>query len=172
MKMPPNPPQKKRKLPVNITPTPVKRHKVLPRDAAPLSPTKGSLRDKLWEVAWRARLKLYKYKKIGLDEVRVLYLKPSQDPAAEIIVEAHTMTLEELESTHEFAALSYHWGSGDALNPIFFETTAPAPHSTDGDGDMDFGKVSNIVMQVSRKRVYIKDNLSLLLNRCATRRKW
>ncbi|CAM1508623.1 Fc.00g054710.m01.CDS01 [Cosmosporella sp. VM-42] len=67
------------------------------------------------------------------DNIRLLFLKPSEDPNAFIVVELRRFHIEELAQNHkdyQFTALSYNWGDGGETETVLVDMqadTAPAP---------------------------------------------
>ena len=143
-------PKQKLKLPPGEKPTAEKRERHGPRKE-PSSPTSNRPRtvgERFLQAAKKS--KLLSYDKLKEGQIRILIVNPAEDPKAQILVLLDTVSFEDLPQTYEFEALSYHWGDGDANNPIFIlEDEIPQLKS-----------IYNVYdLLVNRKRLYVKPNL-------------
>lgn len=143
---------------------------------------------KNWQKAMRvARLRShlkYMHDSISESQIRIMVLKASSDPQKELRVKIETVELHEFNGTHEFAALSYYWGGGNAEHEVFVEhegesiETLLAPENIVNQGghaaistqihsimldaareNNKSDKVISAVSQLMQKRIYVRKNL-------------
>jgi hypothetical protein len=69
-------------------------------------------RDMIWRklrgAAKNYQLYAHKYEKLSENQLRILFVKPSRDPDAELVARLETLTYDELKQKTEYEALSYH----------------------------------------------------------------
>ena len=152
---------KKLHLPIKIQPTPEERERAELWNA-PQSPVSGrdpSLRERLLNAARMEKLNMYAHEDLHEGQIRLLILKPAQDEKADISIELKRLTFEEVQECYEFAALSYHWGIGEADKPVFVESGS----TPNNEKETRSAHVADVVLQTMRtmrkKRIYVKPNL-------------
>lgn len=112
-------------------------------------------REKIWKGFKKAKLNLYSHEELQQGEIRLLILKPAQDTKDDIFVELRRHTFEEIPKLYEFAALSYHWGDGEDVKPVWVHTS-----QKEGWADIvDRARFSFPYDDITRKRLYVKPNL-------------
>jgi hypothetical protein len=93
-------------------PTPEKPSIIGPlKETGTLDPRHEQISRRLILAARTHQLYAHKYDKLGKDQLRMLFIKPSRDVDAELVVRLETMTYEELKNKTEYEALSYHVSS-------------------------------------------------------------
>jgi Heterokaryon incompatibility protein (HET) len=127
-------------------------------DPTPADISKEKSKDK-WLRAAKEKSQQYDYELCPLKEreIRLLVLKPSEDPVADIIIELKSFDLKELEQNKTlmpYAALSYHWGDGMENNPILVDVEGGE------DGKEEATKLSDVVRSLMNlRRLNVKPNL-------------
>lgn len=110
---------------------------------------------------WR---RLYEYSPIPATHIRIMLLEPSEDYNADLRVSLHAVPDDDVgpdDSQWGYEALSYHWGSGPAENPVFIKTQIPPPERT---GVGDFVLLKKFVPDFQKgQRFYIRSNLDKAL---------
>ncbi|KAK4221041.1 heterokaryon incompatibility protein-domain-containing protein [Podospora fimiseda] len=111
-------------------PTPARRRRLGYVDANPPRSDGESARSK-WGRISKAALKFNEYKyegRLPRDHIRLLLLKPSPDPAAEIIVELITVPMKSIADdpeNNQYTALSYNWGIGQETKHVKLKRRLP-----------------------------------------------
>ena len=110
---------------------------------------------RLLEAAQTKRLNVHSYDKLKGEQIRVIIVKPAEDPSSDMVVDIQTLSFEELEELYHYEALSYHWGEGDNTHPIFIQ------HSLTSQPQQSYNlnKVSDIAILLAKKRLLVKPNL-------------
>jgi hypothetical protein len=99
-------------------PTPEKPSLIGPlKETGTLDPRHEQISRRLIHAARTHQLYFHKYDKLSEEQLRMLFIKPSRDADAELVVRLETMTYEELKNRTEYEALSYHVSS--SLNAPF-----------------------------------------------------
>jgi heterokaryon incompatibility protein (HET) len=153
------PPRAKLKLVTTVKPSSEQKIQLGPLD----EPRSNSAKDKplgrkLVEAAWRKRLQIHKYDVVRADQLRLLIIKPAQDPTAEVEVRLVSLTYDELEEYYEYQALSYHWGDGEAKEPIFIALGgSDTPRSENIQQKQQ--SIADLVTFIVKKRLYVRSNL-------------
>ncbi|KAK7409224.1 hypothetical protein QQX98_008600 [Neonectria punicea] len=106
---------------------------------------------------------IYNYDDCPLPEnhIRLLFLKPSDDPSGAIIVELRAFPIDDLVNNpddYQFTALSYNWGEGSENNDVFVDMEA----DTEPPPKMNFGDVS-VAFKRRMRRLQVKPNLYTFL---------
>jgi hypothetical protein len=115
----------------------------------PLSPVISlSPRERLIRGVRRAGLQLYKHSALTENDIRLLIVNRGE-PLDDIVVSLKTVSTEKLRRSYEYEALSYHWGEGEAIHPIYVRDSLP----TDAIKSMDEAVL------LGMKRIYVKPNL-------------
>lgn len=123
---------------------------------SPLPIARDSLRNKLWSAATKYQEIIYKYKPLADDHIRVVCLRPSQDPEAAIEVELRPMPFASLGQGQEgksnnVTALSYNWGDHEPSNPIFIVDDVCEPSSPVSTGTGPIGEEMVAESSVGRR---------------------
>lgn len=122
------PPKRKFGTVQTARPTPTKRRITGFVDGHYTTSDPQTLGEKLAKAA-NQFIGIYDYNDCPLppDHIRLLFLKPSRDPEADIVVELQTFPIDELAANPEsfqYTALSYNWGDGEASKTILVDMTA------------------------------------------------
>ena len=105
---------------------------------------------------------LYEYVPIKPTEIRLLYIQPAKNLDTDLFVSIQTIADTDVGpgALQEYEALSYHWGSGPAIKPVYLEGQELLPKTNFN----DLAVLKMIVPDCRKgKRFYVRSNLDKAL---------
>jgi hypothetical protein len=144
-------------------PTPVIRKSRRFRKA-PSHTSRSLMQKRILQAAQRARFQQYHHSPIQSNEIRLLKIDCEGDKD-DLHVTLKVVPDDELGRHYQYEALSYHWGEGDASNPIYVrDDTSDIKRAADVEPNF-LTDMGDVALLLSAKRLYVKQNLYQALKR-------
>lgn len=106
----------------------------------------------------------YRYRRLPPDHTRLLVIHPPRNGPDELYVELTEVPLRDLGTKVNYEALSYDWGGGSDLKPIYVRTQAEVNSEIHGDWEDSLAAAKHRSLQMIAKdvllrKLHIKTNL-------------